>query len=252
VEAFFMGWFSDFFSSILENYGHFFSWSEVVNTLQDPVSWGIIGSLVLLEGLLSADNALVLAVMVRHLPKEQQKKALFYGLLGAYVFRFIAIGLGTFLVKFTLIKVLGALYLFYIAYKGLKGSDEAEGETENKGTSFWKTVLMVELMDIAFSIDSVVAAFGLSNEIWVLFLGGILGVLMMRGVAQVFLKLIEKVPELEKTAFLLIALIAGKMLAGAFGFHLSNIIFFIILIVVFVGTIIYSSIRKKNRASKEA
>ncbi|BBH22899.1 hypothetical protein Back11_42440 [Paenibacillus baekrokdamisoli] len=246
-----MGWFSDFFSSIVENYGHFFSWSEIVATLQDPVSWGIIGSLVLLEGLLSADNALVLAVMVRHLPKEQQKKALFYGLLGAYVFRFIAIGLGTFLVGFTLVKVLGALYLFYIAYGGLfKGGEE--DEVKNKGASFWKTVLMVELMDIAFSIDSVVAAFGLSNEVWVLFLGGILGVLMMRGVAQVFLKLIEKVPELEKTAFLLIALIAGKMLAGAFGYHLSNIIFFIILIVVFVGTIVLSSIRKKNRANKEA
>ncbi|MFC5653147.1 TerC family protein [Paenibacillus solisilvae] len=245
-----MGWFSDFLSSIVENYGHFFSWSEIVATMQDPVSWGIIGSLVLLEGLLSADNALVLAVMVRHLPKDQQKKALFYGLLGAYVFRFIAIGLGTFLVKFTLIKVLGALYLFYIAYKGLfKGGEE--GEAENKGASFWKTVLMVELMDIAFSIDSVVAAFGLSDEVWVLFLGGILGVLMMRGVAQVFLKLIEKVPELEKTAFLLIALIAAKMLGGAFGFHLSNIIFFIILIVVFVGTIVYSSVRKKNQAGKE-
>lgn len=107
-----MDWFSDFFRSISENYGHFFSWSDIVGTLSDPVSWGIIGSLILLEGLLSADNALVLAVMVKHLPKEQQKKALFYGILGAYLFRFLAIGLGTFLIKFTLVKVLGALYLF--------------------------------------------------------------------------------------------------------------------------------------------
>lgn len=166
-----MDWFSDFFRSISENYGHFFSWSDVVATLSDPVSWGIIGSLVLLEGLLSADNALVLAVMVKHLPKEQQRKALFYGILGAYLFRFLAIGLGTFLIGFWEVKALGALYLFYIAYKGLfKGGGE-EGETKNKGTSFWRTVLLVELMDIAFSIDSVVAAFGLSNQVWVLFLG---------------------------------------------------------------------------------
>lgn len=82
-----MDWFADFFRNISENYGHFFSWSDVVGTLSDPVSWGIIGSLILLEGLLSADNALVLAVMVKHLPKEQQKKALFYGILGAYLFR---------------------------------------------------------------------------------------------------------------------------------------------------------------------
>lgn len=250
-----MDWFSDFFRSISENYGHFFSWSDIVGTLSDPVSWGIIGSLILLEGLLSADNALVLAVMVKHLPKEQQKKALFYGILGAYLFRFLAIGLGTFLIKFTLVKVLGALYLFYIAYKGLfKRNEPGEGEEgkEHKGTSFWKTVLLVELMDIAFSIDSVVAAFGLSDKVWVLFLGGILGVLMMRGVAQVFLKLIAKFPELEQTAFLLIALIAGKMLAGAFGFEMPHVIFFTILIAVFVGTILYSSGKKKKEMNKNA
>lgn len=189
--------------------------------------------------------------MVKHLPKEQQRKALFYGILGAYLFRFLAIGLGTFLIGFWEVKALGALYLFYIAYKGLfKGGGE-EGETKNKGTSFWRTVLLVELMDIAFSIDSVVAAFGLSNQVWVLFLGGILGVLMMRGVAQVFLKLIARFPELEQSAFLLIALIAGKMLAGAFGYEMPHVIFFTILIAVFVGTILYSSAkRKKKKAVK--
>ncbi|MBW4085660.1 TerC family protein [Paenibacillus sp. S150] len=247
-----MDWFSDFFRNISDNYGHFFSWSDIAGTLSDPVSWGIIGSLILLEGLLSADNALVLAVMVKHLPKEQQKKALFYGILGAYLFRFLAIGLGTFLIKFTLVKVLGALYLFYIAYKGLFKGSGGEEHTENKGTSFWRTVLMVELMDIAFSIDSVVAAFGLSDKVWVLFLGGILGVLMMRGVAQLFLKLIARFPELEQTAFLLIAIIAGKMLAGAFGYEMSHVVFFTILIAVFVGTILYSTGKKKREASRKA
>jgi YkoY family integral membrane protein len=245
-----MDWFINFFNSIGENYGHFFSWSTITDTLTDPVSWGIIASLILLEGLLSADNALVLAVMVKHLPKNQQKKALFYGLLGAYVFRFIAIGLGTYLVQLTAVKVLGALYLFYIAYKGLF-SNGGDGETENKGYSFWKTVLMVELMDIAFSIDSVIAAFGVSDQVWVLFVGGILGVLMMRGVAQVFLKLIDKYPELEQAAFLLIAIIAGKMLAGAFGFHMNHYVFFGILILVFLGTIVYSASRKRT-SEKEA
>ncbi|WP_068498225.1 TerC family protein [Paenibacillus kribbensis] len=242
---------NDLFRNISENYGHFFSWSDVVATLTDPVSWGIIGTLILLEGLLSADNALVLAVMVKHLPKEQQKRALFYGILGAYIFRFLAIGLGTFLIKFTLIKVLGAAYLLYIAYKGLFKS-EAEGEVKNKATSFWKTVLMVELMDIAFSIDSVIAAFGVSEKVWVLFLGGILGVLMMRGVAQVFLKLIDKFPELEQTAFILIAIIGGKMLAAAFGLHMPQLLFFGILIAVFVGTMVMSSAKRKKKADKEA
>ncbi|MFE4712849.1 MULTISPECIES: TerC family protein [Paenibacillus] len=241
---------SDFFRNISENYGHFFSWGDIVGAFSDPVNWGIIGSLILLEGLLSADNALVLAVMVRHLPKEQQKKALFYGIVGAYLFRFLAIGLGTVLIKFTLVKVLGALYLFYIAYKGLFKVGK-EKEMQNKGTSFWRTVLLVELMDIAFSIDSVIAAFGLSDQVWVLFLGGILGVLMMRGVAQVFLRLIEKIPELEQAAFLLIAIIAGRMLIAVFGYEMPYAVFFAILIIVFVGTILYSSRRKKKKANEK-
>ncbi|WP_338554924.1 TerC family protein [Paenibacillus sp. KS-LC4] len=243
-----MDWLTNFFTSIVENYGHFFDWNAVVTTLSDPVSWGIIGTLIILEGLLSADNALVLAVMVKHLPKEQQKRALFYGILGAYIFRFLAIGFGTYLVTFTAVKFLGAAYLLYIAYKGLfKGG--GEDSVENKGQSFWRTVIAVELMDIAFSIDSVIAAFGVSKEVWVLFLGGILGVLMMRGVAQVFLKLIEKIPELEKTAFFLIALIAVKMILGAFHIEIPHLYFFALIGLLFGGTIVFSLMRQKKGTS---
>ncbi|TFE22829.1 DUF475 domain-containing protein [Cohnella luojiensis] len=257
----------DFFSNFIDSFASFFDWAHIGAVLSEPTTWGIIGTLVILEGLLSADNALVLAVMVRHLPKDQQKKALFYGLIGAYVFRFLAIGVGTFLVKITWIKVVGGLYLLWIALSNLfhlefafarvggiplipyirrKAKEEEGGEVENKGLGFWRTVLAVELMDIAFSIDSVLAAFGVSEEVWVLFLGGILGVLMMRGVAQVFLKLIEKFPELEKAAFILIIVIAAKMISGAFGFHVSHVVFFSFLIAIFVGTMIISSIRKKR------
>ncbi|MNI49781.1 Inner membrane protein alx [compost metagenome] len=238
---------SDFIASLISTFATFFSWENLSATLTDPVNWGIIGTLVVLEGLLSADNALVLAVMVKHLPKEQQKKALFYGLLGAYIFRFIAIGVGTFLVKITWIKVAGGLYLMWIAINHLflkKGGDD--GEVKNKGLSFWRTVLAVEIMDIAFSIDSVLAAFGVSEEVWVLFLGGLLGVLMMRGVAQVFLKLIDAIPELERTAFFMILFIGIKMIAGAFGFHMDHVYFFGIIIAMFGGTIILSKMRKKK------
>jgi YkoY family integral membrane protein len=239
---------SDFFQSFINNFLNFFNWEVLSTTLSDPVSWGIIGTLVILEGLLSADNALVLAVMVKHLPKEQQKKALFYGLLGAYIFRFVAIGVGTFLVQITWIKVLGGAYLLWIAISNLFfKKKEEEGEVQNKGLSFWRTVLAVEVMDIAFSVDSVLAAFGVSDQVWVLFLGGIIGVLMMRGVAQVFLKLIDKIPELEKAAFILIIIIGLKMIAGAFGVHISHVLFFSTLIVIFGGTIVLSLLRKKDK-----
>jgi len=237
-----LDWFVGFFQGLAATYGAFFSLDALISTLTDPVSLGIIGTLILLEGLLSADNALVLAVMVRSLPKNQQRRALFYGIWGAYIFRFIAIGVGVYLVKIQWVKILGALYLLWLPVKYFYAKYTSSGEEHDEITvneedkSFWGVVLQVELMDIAFSIDSVLAAFGLSEQLWVLFTGAIFGILMMRGVAQIFIKLIERYPELESSAYLLIALIGMKMMASAFGFHIAHWVFFLVLGIVFFGT----------------
>jgi YkoY family integral membrane protein len=240
-----------FLAGLIHTYSQFFSLHEIVAELGNPVSWGYIGSLIILEGLLSADNALVLAVMVRHLPKDQQKKALFYGILGAYIFRFIAIGIGVYLTQIWWIKIVGGAYLLWLSLKHFLGKDGGDDDVQEAKKSFWGTVLAVELMDIAFSIDSVLAAFGVSNKVWILFMGGILGILMMRGVAQIFLKLIEAIPELETTAFVLIAIIGVKMIAGAFHFELPDLLFFGILIAVFLGTFVIHAIRKKSAETKQ-
>ncbi|WP_462411953.1 TerC family protein [Neobacillus sp. Marseille-QA0830] len=250
---------------ILDTYSQFFDWHMWGVVLTDPVAWGLIGTLIVLEGLLSADNALVLAVMVKHLPKDKRKKALFYGLLGAYTFRFIAIGIGVYLIEFWWVKILGAAYLAWLSIKYFmdkrKESDENVEEAEegiNKGGllirmfgTFWGTVASVELMDIAFSVDSVLAAFGISNEVWVLLIGGMLGVLMMRGVAGIFLTLIDRVPELETTAYILILIIAVKMFLTVFHIEMSHVLFFIILLVTFVITFVIHFMNKKKEAGKE-
>lgn len=249
---------------ILDTYAMFFDWNMWVEALSDPVSWGLIGTLVIMEGLLSADNALVLAVMVKHLPEKQRKKALFYGLLGAYIFRFLAIGVGVYLIEFWWVKILGAGYLAWLAIKYFmdkrKENDSGEEELEGINKSgllirlfgnFWGTVAAVELMDIAFSIDSVLAAFGISQEIWVLLLGGMLGVLMMRGVAGIFLKLIDRVPEIETTAYVLILIISVKMLLGVVDIHIDHIYFFIILLIAFAVTFIIHLRNKKKQSEAQ-
>jgi YkoY family integral membrane protein len=224
----------------------------IMDVVSSPASWAVIFSLVILEGLLSADNALVLAVVVKHLPEEQRKKALFYGIMGAYVFRFIAIGLGVYIVKFTWVKILGASYLLWIALKFfIKKNNESEESVNVKATGFWGTVITVELMDITFSVDSILAAFGVSDKVWVLYLGGILGILMMRGVAQLFLLLLEKFPELEATAYILIALIGAKLMGSAFGLHLPEFVFFPVMASVFIGTLVYSHFRKDKSKAEE-
>lgn len=248
---------------ILATYAKFFEWHMWVQVLSDPVSWGLIGTLIILEGLLSADNALVLAVMVKHLHPKKRKKALFYGLLGAYSFRFIAIGLGVYLIKLWWIKAIGAAYLAWLSIKYFidkrkaveEGEEEAEGMNQSGllirlfGT-FWGTVAAVELMDIAFSVDSVLAAFGVSNKVWILLIGGMLGILMMRGVAGIFLALIDRVPELETTAYILILIISVKMFLGVlFHYEMSPLYFFIILLFTFGATFIVHFINKKKEVS---
>ena len=245
---------------ILSTYAMFFDFDMWVEVLSDPVSWGLIGSLVIIEGLLSADNALVLAVLVKHLPEKQRRKALMYGMFGAYFFRFLFIGIGVYLVKFSFVKILGAAYLAWIVIQHFRsksgdGEDSVKQFNKNSWLSrrigvFWSTVVSVEMMDIAFSVDSILAAFAISDMVWVLLVGGMLGILMMRTIAGVFLTLIEKVPELENTAFILIGIISAKMFASVLGFHLHHYAFFAILIIAFAATFIIHYINKGKNADK--
>ena len=233
---------------VINTYSQFFSWDIFWGIVSTPANWGIILSLVVLEGLLSADNALVLATLVSNLKSKRERKlALFAGIWGAYLFRFLVIGFGIYLIKFWWIKVLGALYLIWMAANYFFFSKPDEDGTKTGSSSFWMVVLQVELMDIAFSIDSLTAAFGVSEKVWVLFLGAIFGILMMRGVAQIFVKLLERFPGFESTAYILIAIIGVKMMASVFGLHLPEWVFFIVLIVVFLSTFAVHYLQEKTK-----
>ncbi len=218
-------------------------WESLWTGISDPASWGMVLTLVVLEGLLSADNALVLAIMVKHLPKKQQKKALLYGIWGAFAFRLIAVVIGTRLIKIWWLKILGGLYLIWLVIRHFKPKS-ADRTNAHEGKGFWSTVLAVELMDIAFSLDSILAALGVSEKIWVVYTGGIMGIITMRFVAGLFITLIEKLPELETTAYALIAIIGVKMIAGALGFHISNTVFFSILFTLLAGAFVLHYIKR--------
>ena len=146
-----------------------------------------IGLLVIIEGLLSADNALVLAILVLGLPKEEQRKALRYGILGAFFFRILAIFLAVHLMQVSFVKLVGAGYLFWLVYSHFFGRQEGEDRSTIKpavafmGLSpFWATVVKVELTDVVFAIDSILVAVAMSKKIWVIITGGILGIIAMR------------------------------------------------------------------------
>jgi YkoY family integral membrane protein len=216
-------------------------WEALLN----PSNWGVVFALVLLEGLLSADNALVIAVMVQHLPEREQKKALLYGLWGAFVFRLIAIIVSMYLVKILWFKILGAGYLLWLVFNHFFGRKNGEHATSGNMRGFWATVIAVDLLDLAFSVDSILAAVGISNQLWVLFAGGCIGILAMRFVATIFISLIKKMPELEHTAYVIIALIGVKMLAGTFGLEIEDVPFLLTLAAIFGGSMLLHFMRKR-------
>jgi YkoY family integral membrane protein len=188
--------------------------------------------LVVLEGLLAADNALVLAIMVRHLPDEERKKALFYGLAGAFVFRFASLFIISFLVDVWQLQAIGALYLLFMAgnhifRKFVKGKVEQEEKPKKKPSDFWGTVFKVEIADIAFAVDSILAAVAMAvmlpdtplpaiggldgGKFLVIFAGGMIGLIIMRFAANLFVRLLESRPGLEIAAFAIVGWVGVKL-----------------------------------------
>src|ERR1051325_10392371 len=211
----------------------------------EPHDLIIVALLVVLEGVLSIDNALVLGLLAKRVPKRLQGRALTYGLVGALIFRMAAIGAAAWLLQWTFAKLLGGLYLVYVAAKHFVfGEDDAaqpeelpEERTHSKSgkvitaasLSFWYTVVVIELTDIAFAIDSILAAIalvgqqrpddtGAHDKLWVVIVGGFIGVVVMRFAAILFLRLLEKFPRFEVSAYLLVLVIGGKLLAD-WGFN---------------------------------
>lgn len=215
-----------------------------------------VGTLVVLEGLLSADNALVLAVLVKHLPNGDRKRALRYGIWGAFLFRLIALLLVSWLIHAWYFKAAGAGYLIFIAARhfwSLHKSLQSEEKTIQK-VGFWKTVLVVELTDIAFSVDSILAAVALSNKLWIVYLGGVLGIIAMRFVAGAFLKLLDKFPGLENGAYLLVgwigiklSLITAQEEIVGFPHIMTPPIFWTVMAVIFVGSMLWKGKQHEKR-----
>lgn len=238
--------------------------------LNNPLAaLAVVGNLIVIESLLSVDNAAVLATMVMDLPKEQRSKALRYGIIGAYAFRGICLLLAAYIIKIWWLKPLGGLYLLYLVWDWWKGKQTPEKDddaldkqsnwlyrvTVGALGNFWATVALVEIMDLAFSIDNVFAAVAFSDNIILIWLGVFIGILAMRFVAQGFVKLMEKYAFLEGAAFIVIAILGIKLMLSLYehfqpntafskflGSHAADWGVSILTISIFVVPILYSMI----------
>jgi YkoY family integral membrane protein len=230
-----------------------------------PSDFVTIGLLIALEGLLSADNAMVLAILVLGLPKAQRKKALSYGMAGAFAFRAIATLLAAYMIQLGWVKLVGAGYLLYLVYRHF-GTGETGGDRRAApkpqpwmGLSpFWATVVKVELTDIVFAVDSILVAVAMSPKRWVILTGGILGIVMMRLVIGKLLALVERYPVLVDGAFVIIAWVGLKLLIeyahteGYIGFEVPRFISLGVIVVIFGGALAYALIVERKAGASHA
>ena len=212
-----------------------------------------IALLVALEGLLSADNAMVLAVLVLGLPKAEQRKALRYGIVGAFAFRILAILLAVYLIRIRIVMLIGAAYLLWLPWSHFMSGQTAEERRNPKEarpwlglSAFWATVVKVELTDIVFAIDSILVAVAMSNKMWVIIIGGILGVIAMRLVIGQLLVLVNRYPPLVDGAFVIIAWVGIKLFVeflhgeGYIGFEIPKWLSLGLIVVIFAASFFYA------------
>ncbi|MFN8308533.1 MAG: DUF475 domain-containing protein [Chitinophagales bacterium] len=188
----------------------------------------VILNLILIESLLSIDNAAVLATMVMKLPQTQRVRALRIGVLFAYLFRGAFLVFANLLIKISWLKLIGGGYLIYLCVHFfiknnqqhqniLEQEKEVTDEAEMKKDKFrflslfWRTVLLVEVMDLTFSLDNVFAAVAFTSNIYLVCLGVFIGIITMRIVTAYFVKLMERFPFLDRLAFVIIGILGMKL-----------------------------------------
>lgn len=203
----------------------------------------IVIQVIILDGILSIDNSAALAAIASTLPKQQQNKALRAGILGAYLFRGLMIFLVGFLLMYSWIQLIAASYLLYLVGTHFFNWPQLDLNFHGLNT-FWKTVIMIEIADLAFSLDNVAAVVALSSHIWVIILGVCISIFIMRFAAQIFIKLIAWEPMLEHAAFLLILAIASELISKFFGHPISSLTQFYISMGIIITTICLGQIGK--------
>jgi tellurite resistance protein TerC len=236
----------------------------------DVAALTIIVQLIFLEGILSIDNAAVLGAMVAHLPDDkpipwprwlrfldgwgqralgaQRQAALKVGLLGAYLGRALMLVIAGIIINTPWVRILGATYLLYLAVEHFGEMYHPHEHREQRRLAratggFWATVGAIELADLAFSVDNVIAAVALSDELWVVMLGVAIGIVIMRFAATIFTRMIAWEPALATGAYLLLVAIGAELLLEEFfGLHLGEIAQFSVSAGVLVLTLAFARV----------
>ncbi|MGD1862167.1 MAG: TerC family protein [Leptolyngbyaceae cyanobacterium] len=170
--------------------------------------------LIALEAVLSADNAIALAAIAQGLETEkQQQRALNVGLVAAFGLRMLLILTASWVLRFWQFEVAGALYLLWLVFQHFTSRKEADDHHHGpRFASVWQAIPTIALTDLAFSLDSVTTAIALSRDVLIVLLGGTIGVITLRFMAQLFIRWLEEYEYLEDAGFITVAFVGIRLL----------------------------------------
>lgn len=177
----------------------------------------LLVALIALEAVLSADNAIALAAIASGLESSKiQRSALNLGLVVAYLFRITLILTATWVIKFWQFQFLGAAYLLWLVFDYFTSEeDEKHHHHSLHFASLWQAVPLIAITDLAFSLDSVTAAIALADDIWLVLLGGAIGVITLRFLAELFIRWLKEFTHLEDAGFITVGLVGLRLLLRA-------------------------------------
>ncbi|WP_238785594.1 DUF475 domain-containing protein [Blattabacterium cuenoti] len=221
----------------------------IKDIINNPLlSISTIGNLIIIESILSIDNAIILSSMILNLKNEKDRKnAIKYGILGAYFFRILCLIFISFLIKIQWIKLIGGIYLIIIGINHFfinKNKKKIKNNHINKHSNFWKTIIIIEIIDLSFSIDNIFASIALSKNIFLILLGSFIGIISIRLSTKFFIKLIKKYHSLNHSIFIIIILLGIKLFLSFFyeknfikkllSNHYYEYVFTLMILIIFI------------------
>ena len=191
--------------------------SNIVNyfTNAGVETYLILLVLILLEAVLSADNAIALAAIARSIQDPQkQRQALDIGLIGAYILRIALILAATWVIKYWQFELLGAMYLLWLVINYFFFSDEDNTDEHRRLglKSLWQVIPTIAITDLAFSLDSVTSAIAVTEDTWLIIAGGTIGVIVLRFLAGLFIKWLQEYTYLEDAGFITVGFVGLRLL----------------------------------------
>jgi YjbE family integral membrane protein len=188
----------------------------MLEMLSSAQFWVDVFKIIIIDLLLSGDNAVVIALACRNLPLEQRKKGIFYGVVGAIILRVVLTFFAVSLFSLPYLKLIGALLLIWIGIKLIQPEEEQHGEGNIKAdTHLWGAVKTIIIADFVMSLDNVLGVAGAAHGNATLLIFGLLvSIPLIAWSSQLVLKLIDRFPFIIYAGGALLGYVAGEMLAG--------------------------------------